>query len=217
LHNIEFEINGKELHIKDYPNAIKVARIDSPKSVELRNLVLHMHDLQLAFDFLNLINSTKDEKIRTGLWYVSVTLYFKCFTNSLARKMLSPSKVYKECKDALPAFNYFKALRDKHLVHDENAYAQAFVGLVVNSPGSECKIADVLSGTIISETLDQSHWSSFYNLVKYALEWVGKRREDLHFALAKEYEKLEYEEIINLENVNFTVPTTDKAFKSRNL
>ena len=54
MHNIEFEINGKELHIKDYPNAIKVARIDSPKSVELRNLVLHMHDLQLAFDFLNL-------------------------------------------------------------------------------------------------------------------------------------------------------------------
>ena len=97
------------------------------------------------------------------------------------------------------------------------AYAQAFVGLVVNSPGSECKIADVLSGTIISETLDQSHWSSFYNLVKYVLEWVGKRIDDLHFALAKEYEKLEYEEIINLENVNFTVPTTDKAFKSRNL
>ena len=66
MHNIEFEINGNKLNIKDYPNAIKVARIDSPKSVELRNLVLHMHDLQLAFDFLNLINRTKDEKISAG-------------------------------------------------------------------------------------------------------------------------------------------------------
>lgn len=216
MHNIEFEIKGNELHIKNYPNAAKVVEIDNPKSIELKNLVLHMNDLQLAFDFLNLINSTTNEEVRTGLWYVSIMLYFKCFTNSAARKMLSESKVYKERKDALPVFKYFKALRDKHLVHDENAYSQVFVGLIVNQPDFKCKIADVISSTIISNTLDQSHWSSFYNLLKYALEWVSKKREALHFALAKEYEKLEYEEIIKMKTITFTVPATDGAFKNRN-
>jgi len=210
MKNLNWTLQKENLIIQDYPNSDKLAKIEGPEAKKLQGIVLHQWDLQLSLDFLNQINNTQNNLVRLGLWYAAISIFFKCFGNSQSRNKLIRDEVYQKQPEAFDAFNYFKALRDKHIIHDENPYSQSFVGVVINKPDAEYKIADVVSGPMISNTLDQGHFSPFFSLVKYALEWVSAQREELHNSLAKEYEKMSFEELNQLEIMTFKVPSSNE-------
>jgi hypothetical protein len=62
---------------------------------------------------------------REAMWRSAIVHLLKCFGDHEARFSLQPRQVYRgEPPEAIENFEYFKGLRDKHLVHDENSYAQ---------------------------------------------------------------------------------------------
>lgn len=213
--NIQFIYKDGELEIQKYPHypdAERFVRVSGPIAEQLKAMTLHASDLDFALSMLNLLNNTTlPKELRIGLWECAITSFFKCFTSSKSRSKLSEDKVFKAQKDALPAFAYFKNLRDKHIVHDENSYTQAFVGAIINKQGAGQKVADIVATALGSVTLDQQHFQTFHSLVSFTKVWVNGKRDELHIILWKEYESKSYEDLCQLETVKFKVPTSQEV------
>lgn len=217
LKQLQFIQKGDSFHIEGYPKAVKVVKLTGPVPDRLKSMVLHQDDLQFALEALLAINGIPVDNyvVRESLWNSAITKFFKCFKSSKSRTKLSKEEVYAGQNDAIEALHYFESLRDKHLVHDENAYSQAHIGAILNNSDAERKVADIVSSVFSAHTLDQSHWGSFHKLVSYAREWVLKQIEDLHNQLAEEYEQRPYEELIDMESVQYVAPMSEEIAKNR--
>lgn len=116
------------LSVDAFPDAVKVLKLAGPLARRLSDLTLHRHDLEFADRCLEEINKAPAEPptVREALWRCAVVHYAKCFGHSAARFQLSREKVYKgEPPESKLVFDYFRDLRNKHVVHDENSCAQA--------------------------------------------------------------------------------------------
>lgn len=205
---------GKTLRIEGYPDAIAFKRIEGKHAVRLRAMTLHDADLTRCWEALQALASddnAKDSILRDCLWIAAVALYFKCFGNSKARCQLDAKAVFKTQSSAMPAFQYFDALRNKHILHDENAYTQSFVGIVVNPVSNRYKVADVVSSGVDAITSDPSHVKSLSTLVNATRVWVAAERDRLHKMLADEYEAKPYEVLLAMPNVQIKVPTASQV------
>ncbi len=107
----------------------------------------------------------------------------------------------------MDAFEYFQHLRDKHVVHDENAYSQSLSAVALNARQAAFKVADVISMSITASTIDEQHIRSMLQLVNHTFGWVERKRDELHNMLGSRYESLSYDELLNLPNVTYTNPT----------
>jgi len=132
-----FEISQQEsgLHIEGCPDAVKVIAVEGWRSKRLADLALHKDDLEFADSCLDAINVSPEEPfvIREALWRSAIVHFMKCFGDSGARFQLSSVKILNgELPEVSMAFEYFKDLRNKHFVHDENSYAQSLPGAILN-------------------------------------------------------------------------------------
>jgi hypothetical protein len=165
-----------KLHIEGYPNAIALKRIDGPVERQLQDITLHANDLSFCSEACAHMRGLDREKQRfllKALFVASIARYFKCFGDSESRAQLSPKKVLKNHPGAEKVFDYFLDLRRKHILHDENAYSQALIGIVLNPKDASAKIADVVSTAVTVLTLDDEHLQQFSNLVAVSLDWVS--------------------------------------------
>ena len=142
----------------------------------------------------------------------------KCFGNSKARSQLSPDKVFKSQPDeALIAFKYFKNLRNKHFIHDENSHAQSLPGAILNDGRKSYKIEKIICFSAIAATLEQSSYGNLKLLVENAQSFVKVEFDELCNTITTELESETYEELIMKESVKYTVPTNDELDKNRNI
>jgi hypothetical protein len=101
-----------------------------------------------------------------------MTHYMKCFGDG-ARFQLAAEKIYRtDPSEALRVFAYFKALRNKHLIHDENSYAQADPGAILSNESKPYKIEKIVCPAMISVTLEQANYANLKLLIEKALAWV---------------------------------------------
>ena len=203
--------------IEGFPEAVKVIRIRGPEGKRLSDLALHRADLEFAAECLEAINHVPDEPsvLRQALWRAAIIHFMKCFGSSL-RFQLSAKKIYEGNSMALNAFSYFENLRNKHVVHDENAYAQSIPGAILNRSDKPYKIEKIVCFSAIAETLSQDNYGNLHLLSQTAIAWVAKQFDRLCEAQTKDLEAKSYEDLHSQEAVTYTAPTLDQISKKRN-
>ena len=217
----QFDISRSEsgLHIEGFPNAVKILRVEGPRAKRLADLALHRADLDFAENCLDGINQVPEEPhfIREALWRSAIVHVLKCFGDSGARFQLSAETVLRgQPPEAMMAYNYFKGLRNKHLVHDENSYAQSIPGAILNKGDKENKIEKIVCFSAIAGTLSQENYSNLILLIHKARSWVVAEFDQLCDVLTKELEKEPYEKLLGKDSLSYRVPTIDEIHKNRN-
>ena len=135
------------LHIEGFPDAVKVLAIKGPRAKRLSDLALHRADLDFAEECLDAINVTPEEPrvLREALWRSAILHFLKCFGDAGARFQLSAERILKGTPpEAAMAFDYFKGLRNKHIVHDENSCSQSIPGAILNNGNKAYKIEKII-------------------------------------------------------------------------
>ena len=204
-------------HIEGFPDAVKVLRITGPKSQRLADLALHKADLDFAFECLTAINQVPDEPYvrHQALWRSAIVHFIKCFGKSESRFSLDAKKVYKGDTGAFEPYEYFEGLRNKHLVHDENSYAQCLPGAVLNKKGMDHNIAKIVCLSAVGDTLNQENYSNLHLLVTRTREWVVAQFDELCDVLTSELEPKSYDELFALDGITYTAPSADDVHKQR--
>ena len=217
-----FEISQKNsvLHIEGFPDAVKVISIGGPLAKHLSDLALHKADLEFADKSLDAINLAPEEpfEFREALWRSAIVHFLKCFGSSGARFQLSSKKILKaEPPEAQIVFDYFKNLRNKHLVHDENSYAQSIPGAILNDGSKDYKIEKVVCLASIAVTLSQDNYSNLKRLIQQSYAWVIAEFDKLADSITNDLEKESYEKLLSKEPMKYYVPSNDDIDKNRNL
>jgi hypothetical protein len=205
MERIPFTRTDDGFHIEGFPNAVKVLKLDVPRARLVADLLLHQADLDFALRCVNGINLVPEEpvELREGLWRSAIVHFIKCFGKNKSRFSLALKQVYKGDLEALAAFRYFKNLRDKHVVHDENAFSQCLPSAILNRQGFTPKVARIwcLKGKL--EILTQGAYGNLHLLITRASEWVVKEFDHQCDALAAELEKMSYEDLCNFAPLTF--------------
>ncbi|GAB2947926.1 hypothetical protein [Aquaspirillum soli] len=195
-------------HIDGFPDGVKLIGINGPEAKRLADLSLHKEDLEFADGCLEAINQTPADPpiTREALWRSAIVHFLKCFGNS-ARFQLAPDKIYKgEPPEVLMAFNYFKSLRNKHFVHDENSYAQSIPGAVLNDGTKGYKIEKIVCFVALGATLEQNNYSNLKLLIEKAKIWVVSEFDLLCNRLTNNLESENYDELISRDALAYGVP-----------
>jgi hypothetical protein len=196
---------------------VKVIKINGPLSKRLADLALHKADLLFATECLEQLNHTPEEPfiIRQALWRSAIIHFVKCFGDGV-RFQLSAEKIYKgDALGLMAVFRYFRDLRNKHFVHDENSYAQSIPGAVINQGNKGYKVEKIASFSAYAETLGQSNYNNLSLLIQTADKWVTLQFDSICDILTKELEAESYETLLRRESLSLTVPNVDQIGKSR--
>ena len=214
--NISQQESG--LHIEGFPDATKVIRIEGPQARRLADLALHKDDLEFADSCLDAINLAPEDPpvMREALWRSAIVHFMKCFGESGARFQLSSVKILRnESTEALMTFNYLKHLRNKHIVHDENSYAQSLPGAILNDGSKGYKIEKIVCILAIAATLEQENYSNLKLLIQKSHAWVVAEYDQLCKILAAEFEHEQYDVLPKKKSLTFCVPTSNELQKNR--
>jgi hypothetical protein len=204
------------LQIEGITDAAKLVAIEGPKAQHLAQLELHRSDLEFADHCLEAINAASENRLlRQALWRSAIVYFTKCFGRSDARFQLDAGRIYKGEPDGMVAYKYFKDLRDKHLVHDENAYAQSLPAAALNDGRKGYKIEKIVCLDVQAETLDQGNFSNLKLLIARAREWVVTEFDQVCAILTKDLERETYESLCARREVKFTIPKLEELGKSR--
>jgi hypothetical protein len=215
MEDIQIRQEGCTFVIEGFPNAVKVFSITDERGKRLSDLALHKADLEYCLSCLNQINQNSNNLIRRTLWEIAIIYFMKCFGNSESRFSLSFDKIFKNDNGPKKAFDYFKDLRNKHFIHDENSYSQSLTGVILNKETEEKKIAKIVTTIIESQTLEQDNYSNLTLLIQKTKEWVVSQYEELCEILTNEYEKTEYKELIKIDGIQVRIPTIDEKTRTR--
>jgi hypothetical protein len=127
------------------PHAAKGVGIpdDVDGAARLADLALHRIDLGRAWRFLDEIK--RQGGVQAGkamslvcmaLWQAALVSAMKCFQHSNARsEKLRGRVVFEGDTDLRSFFNELMRLRNKHVVHHENDWMQAYLVAIVTVPG----------------------------------------------------------------------------------
>jgi len=219
MEHLRITPTSDEFHIEGFPDAVKVIQLTGNLPRRLADLSLHASDLRFAAQCLDAINQVSDEPsvIRESLWRSAIIFYVKCFSteNRARRSALSFKAVYKNALMARDAFHYFKNLRNKHLVHDENSYSQALPGAVLNHREAVSHIAKVVCITVTAATLNQGDQDNLYNLIHEALVYAESQYDDICNQITSDLEPRSYEELEVVGSPTYMPPALDEIDKTR--
>ncbi len=214
-----FEIRRTDagIHVEGFPDAVKLIRLDGQKAKRLSDLALHRADLDLASECLHTINRISEEPavLRQALWRCAIIHFMKCFGDPGARFQLSVDRIYKGEPPGLIAFEYFRQLRNKHFVHDENSYAQSIAGAVLNRGDKGYKIGKILCLSATAETLEQDNYNNLSLLVSKAKSWVTAEFDSLCESLTRDLEVESYDALARRESVIYKKPDINEISKKR--
>jgi hypothetical protein len=210
-----FKITKTEegFHLEGFPDAIKIVALGEHEAKRLADLALHKADLVFADACLEGINNLPTEPIiyREALWRSAIVHFLKCFGNG-ARFQLAAEKIYKkDPPEAMIAFNYFKNLRNKYVVHDEKSYTQSIPGAILNNGEKDYKIEKIVCFSAFGATLEQDNFSNLKLLVQKARAWVEEEFEALANRLTDILERDSYDSLMAREPISYTVPTIDEV------
>jgi len=218
MEHLDFSVGDSQFKIEGFPDAAKVIRLDGPLANRLSDLSLHKTDLDFADECLDAINSTPEDPsvIREALWRSAIIHFLKCFGDAGARFHLSPEKILKgESPTALVAFNYFKDLRNKHLVHDENTYTQSIPSAILNNGNKPYKIDKIVCLAARGITLVPGNYSNLKMLITKTRTWVVAEFDQVCDLITKELESESYKTLFAKESASYRVPSIEELPKNR--
>lgn len=158
-----FEVS-LNLRIEGFPVAAAVIAVKGRSAQRLADVSLHRQDLNFSRKCLEAISGQTGDNIFMAevLWRSAITHYVKCFGQG-ARFMLTAEKIYRnEPPLALEVFQYFKTMRNKHFVRDENSTKLALPAAIIANESKTYKVEKVVCSVMQAATLEQGN---FFNLV----------------------------------------------------
>lgn len=215
-YEIEMQLRG--LHVHGFPDAVKLLKLSDAKAKRLADLALHKHDLDFALQCLDGINLVAEKPyfLRLALWRSAIVHFFKCFGNSASRFSLDQRVIYVGEPLAIENFEFFRLIRNKNIVHDENSYTQCIPGAVLNEAGMQHKIENILCSSFHVEALGQDSFSNLRLLITHATEWVTRQFDKLCDKITADLESLKHEELYKMESVTYSKPTMADFSRNRN-
>jgi len=208
MENYNITQNGTNLNIEGFDDAVKVIELTGHDAKRLSDLCLHRSDLEFATSCLDAIDTTPEEAvvICEALWRSAIIHFYKCFGDGY-RFQLSKNKIYKDDPpEAKQAFEYFKAIRNKHLVHDENSYSQSIPGAILNDGSKSYKIEKVVCFSARAVTLEQGNYSNLRLLVQKAISWVISEFDAMCNQITASLEKEPYKKLLDRNALNYCKP-----------
>jgi hypothetical protein len=193
-------VDGK-FQIGGFPDAAKVIAI-SPLLKDLArqyaDMILHHSDLKFVQECLAALRSSQaaEPLAAEALWQCAVIHYCKCFgRQGEFRARLLTSEILAA---GMPReiHEYFMSLRNKHLVHDENAWTRATPMAIVAAAGTKRKIEEVVCTNITARTRNAINMNNLNLLVVHALSWVESQIDDLSEEIKAELEKLPHDVLL---------------------
>lgn len=217
---IPFTFEGGHIQIHSFPDAVQVIEITSVVGKRLSDLTLHRQDLIFAKECLDSINQVPNlgDTLREALWRSAIVHFTKCFGRSKARESLKVEEIYgDEASNALAheVFNYFKSIRDKHVVHDENALSQVLVGALLNDGSKHFKIEKIICLDMAAVVLEEGNYGNLGLLVRASLEWVTARFDQACNEATAELEARSYEELKSLSRPMLQIPKPEEVHRTR--
>lgn len=194
-------IEDGKVHVGNFPDAVKVIAVyplieHLPR--QYADMVLHHSDLSFARECLATLATEQvtSPVIAEALWQCAIVHYCKCFgKQGETRARLPYSKIFPA---GLPReiHNYFMNLRNKHLIHDENAWTQATPMAVLADRNKEKKIEEVVCTNITAVTREAINFQNLNSLITLALPWVESRIDELCEKIKVALETHEYEVLL---------------------
>jgi hypothetical protein len=220
LEAIPFTFEGGQIQINGFPDAVQVIAISSAIGKRLADLTLHRQDLRFAQECLESINRTPSDSgsLREALWRSAIVHFTKCFGKSKARESLRFDDIYGNTTTTALAndiFNYFKSVRDKHVVHDENALSQVLVGALLNDGSKPFKIEKIICLDMAAIVLEEENYSNLCLLTEAALEWVTSKFDEACNEATAELEAKSYDELKCMNQPMLQIPKLEDVHKRR--
>ncbi len=200
---------GESLALYGLPDVVKIIGLEGPLARQLADLTLHQADLHFADDCLDAINLVPADPptIREGLWRSAIVHVMKCFGSSASRSSLPEKKILKgHPPEATMAFEYFKNLRHKFIVHDENAWSQALPCAGINDGTKDQKVEGIICLGLIGQTLEQPNYANLKLLIRTSLMWTGSQFDLIRSQIKINLEKSSYEDLIQRDSPTYRAP-----------
>lgn len=210
-----FEGDDGDFRIAEFPDSAKIIQLDGHLAKQIADYTLHKSDLRFAMKCLKEINdSLSKPHLAEALWRGAITHYIKCYGTNKAR---SYNLNYKNIHDdeGQTWHNFFKSLRDKHVIHDENAFSKCLPGAVLNKQDSAYKIEKIIATHFRTETLEQAHYNNLHLLIERTENWVSEKFLALCDQVTKELENKTYEELINYPSLKSYVAKWEEIDQAR--
>jgi hypothetical protein len=211
-----FEAVPGGIHLNGYPTAERVIRLTGKRATRFAHLALHLHDLQFAGECLEQLRSETHfpDIAREALWRSAVVHYLKCFSDSAARFSLDSTIIFDR---GIPqqVHQYFRDLRNKHLVHDDNPYLQALPAGIIGRLGDTPKVQEVIVLSMRSDTLTPENLGNLDLLLNTAHHWVQVAFDKAQASARNELEQVDHAELLMREQANVRVPTVEDLSTSR--
>ncbi|MBV6823202.1 hypothetical protein [Pseudomonas sp. PD9R] len=141
------------------------------------DLSLHLSDLEVTLSWLELLvhKHTQRTPEADALWTAALTMFFKCFKRSASRSKLDVALILaNEPEEGRAQFAVLQSLRDKTVVHDENAYTQGAVLVPIANPdGPVAKVGPPVVTLFKASTLDDGHISNLRLLTLASITYVS--------------------------------------------
>jgi hypothetical protein len=204
-----------KFHIDGFPDSVKAISISGllpNRSRELSSMPAHRLDLVFAKACLDFLKSGQDipPVLRDALWRSAIVHYCKCFGKSGSRRVLPYTKILPVMADAeaqpREIHKHFIALRNRHVVHDDNAWLQILTGAIIAAPGKGYHIEMIVSTSFQGQTLEQENFGNLYLLIEHALSWVGSRFDELSEEITAELEKVPRETLLAQPDMKYRAP-----------
>jgi hypothetical protein len=204
-----------QFHIEGFPDAsgcISISDLVPHQSRELANIASCRLDLVFAKACLDFLKTRKNlaTLLQDALWRGAIVHYTKCFAQRGSRKPLPYTKILSIIPDseAQPReiHKYFMGLRNKHIVHDDNAWLQVLTGAVIAAPGKGYNVEKVICTSFQGQTFNEGNFGNLYLLIQETLKWVETRFDTLCDDIGRELEKLPRERLLNESSLKFRAP-----------
>jgi hypothetical protein len=126
---------------------------------------------------------------------------------------LKADRVFKNMPEAKAAFDHWKALRDKHIAHNDSEWTHLVSTLVL---GPEAEVQDILS-LQISPLLspDDGSNQNLFNLIDHTRKHVLSEIDALLPRAFEEAKHMTPAERLALPPVAYSAPTAEKATQTR--
>lgn len=216
LDGMRFE-DGR-LQFEGFSTAIKLAQIEGEDAERLSHLLLHREDLAFAHQCTTTLQLPEIEVpvVRQALWRSAIVAWSKCFGTSHAGRFRLLKKDIYPTPEADVVFRHFKALRDKHIAHDENAFAQAKPGVVIGPEAGEKKILQAVCFGMFAQTENGgTDLQNLHHLIEDAMKWVLIEIDTVGDKIADTLENWDYARLLALPDMSITPPNPADVAKRR--
>lgn len=193
-------IDGR-IHIDGYPEAAALVKFPPPLGKRLADLRLHEHDLAIAEQAMQHYGALRDvsPEAAEAIWTAALVKFYSCFGRNSVSRPLSKD-MYKGQPNALEAFEHLKEIRNRCVVHNENALTYTTTGIVLDVTGG---VVDVLSLGARAVIQHEATSQNLYELIAHAQKAVAAQIADALRAAFAFARSLTPEQRLALEPVKF--------------